>query len=635
MRSIRVREVAQLCQEPKPMLPYETDLPPATQMQWRKLVDGVLKGGAYDKLIGKTADGLAIQPLYPRASHAGPRAFRQQPGPWAIAQRVDHPEPASANAQALADLEGGANALTLVFGTAASAHGHGLPDAGPPDATLAALTGICAGVELDLIGIRLASGRSGVAEARSFARLIEQRGLAPAGLDVDFGCDPVGALARFGQPADSAVVAALVVHVHDKGYGGTVLMADASLVHAACGSEAQELAYAIASALSGLRLLHDHGFSLDEARGKIAFLLAADADQFMTIAKFRALRRLWARVEHACGLTPKPVRLHGQTAWRMLTRRDPWVNILRTGMAVFGAGIGGADVITALPFTLPIGLPDAFARRIARNSQLVLLEEANLAKVADPAAGAGGYEALTESLCAAAWGLFQTIETAGGIVASLQDGAFQRDIAATAAQRAKAIATGKIALTGTSEFPMLDQPPVAVLMPLRARSTRDLPTQVPQRLVACRDAEPFEDCRDASDYWQTHYGTRPKIFLANLGPVASHAARAQFAANLFASGGIEALSGEAHARADGTTDLDALMQAALASKADLVCICGSDASYASEAVPLAQKLAGKVKAIYLAGRPASEFNAASVRHFIYAGCDVIASLRAAYAVLED
>ena len=617
------------------MLPYETDLPPAIPAHWRKLVDGVLKGGAYDKLIGKTADGLSIQPLYQRASHAGPRAFRQKPGPWTIAQRVDHPDCASANAQALADLQGGASALTFVFGTAASVHGYGLPDQGEPDATLAALTEICAGVELDLIGIRLASGRSGVAEARSFARLIEQRGLAPAGLDVDFGCDPVGALARFGQPPDSAGVVALAVHLHDKGYGGTVLMADASLVHAAGGSEAQELAYAIASGLSGLRLLHDHGFSLDDARGKIAFLLAADADQFMSIAKFRALRRLWARVEQACGLTPKPVRLHGQTAWRMLTRRDPWVNILRTGMALFAAGIGGADVITALPFTLPLGLPDAFARRMARNSQLVLLEEANLARVADPAAGAGGYEALTESLCAAAWGLFQTIETAGGMVASLQNGTFQRDVAAAAGQRAIAIATRKIPLTGTSEFPMLDQPPVAVLMPLRARTVRDLPTQVPQRLVAFRDAEPFEDCRDASDFWLTHHGTRPQVFLANLGPLASHAARAQFAASLFASGGIEAISGEAHARADGTTDLNALVQAALASKARLVCICGSDASYASEAAPLAENLAGKVKAIYLAGRPASEFHAAGVRHFIYAGCDVIAPLRVAYAVLED
>ena len=131
--------------------------------------------------------------------------------------------------------------------------------------------------------------------------------------------------------------------------------------------------------------------------GMIYARLSADADQFLTMAKFRALRLLWARIEQGCGLTPKPLFIAAETAWRMLTQRDPYVNMLRATMATFSAGLGGADSITVLPHTLALGLPDAFARRAARNTQLVLLEESNLAKVADPAAGSGGIEALTQS----------------------------------------------------------------------------------------------------------------------------------------------------------------------------------------------------------------------------------------------
>ena len=603
------------------MLPYETDLPAGTQVQWRKLVDGVLKGGAFEKLVGKTADGLAIQPLYQRRDVDAPRAFRQYAGPWRIAQRADHPDTAMANAFALADLDGGASALTLAFAGGAGGYGFGLSTD---------LDQALAGVELDLISVRIDPAGSGAAQAQLFADLIGQRRLAPASLDVDFGCDPIGAAARAGATIAADIgddIAQLSLRLRDKGYAGTIFMADGRLIHQAGGSEAQELAHVLASAVFYLRALQKQGLGLGDARKNIAFLLAADADQFIGIAKFRALRRLWARVEDSCGLTPEPIRLHAETAWRMMTRRASFVNVLRSTMAVFAAGIGGADVITTLPFTLPLGLPDGFARRIARNSQLVLLNEANLAKVADPAAGAGGYEALTDDLCVKAWSLFQDTERGGGIVAALASGTIQTQVAEIASQRAKAFATRKAALTGTSEFPSLDEKPVTVLLPA--------PIPAPHPFAGRRDAEPFEALRDASDAWLSQHGSRPKVFLANLGPLAGFAPRAQFAASLFAAGGIEAISGDAHSRADGATDIDAVAQAAFESKAALVCICGSDTTYAVEALALANKLAGHAKCIVLAGRPAPELGSAGVTHFIYAGCDVIAQLRAAYAVLKD
>src|SRR5947207_4833507 len=226
----------------------------------------------------------------------------------------------------------------------------------------------------------------------------------------------------------------------------------------------------------------------------------------------------------------------------MLTQRDAYVNMLRATMATFSAGLGGANAITVLPHTLALGLPDPFARRAARNTQLVLLEESNLAKVSDPAAGSGGIESLTQQLCEAAWSLFQETEQAGGAFAALEQGVFQRKITATRAAREASVAKRNEVLTGASEFPNLHEARVAVLeaKPValapygQARITFDaLP---PMRLAA-----PFERLRDRSDQILKDSGARPKVFLANLGTPADFTARATFAKSFFETGGIEAV----------------------------------------------------------------------------------------------
>src|SRR3981189_980010 len=243
--------------------------------------------------------------------------------------------------------------------------------------------------------------------------------------------------------------------------------------------------------------------------------LAADADQFLTMAKFRALRLLWARVEQACGLAPKPLFIFADTAWRMLTQRDPYVNMLRGTIATFSAGLGGANSINVLPHTLALGLPDAFARRVARNTQLVLLEESNLAKVSDPGAGSGGIEALTQQLCEAAWSLFQEIEKAGGVFAALQQSLIQRKVAATRAVREANIAKRKEVLTGASEFPNLHEAQVAVLdakpvvLAAYGEAKYKFDALPPMRLAA-----PFEALRNKSDDLLRRAGARPKVFLA-------------------------------------------------------------------------------------------------------------------------
>jgi methylmalonyl-CoA mutase len=320
-----------------------------------------------------------------------------------------------------------------------------------------------------------------------------------------------------------------------------------------------------------------------------------------------------------------------ETAWRMMSRRDAHVNMLRTTIAVAAAGLGGADSVTALPHTAPLGLPDGFARRAARNTQLVLLEESNLSRVADPAAGSGALEALTQQLCATAWSLFQDIEKAGGAWAALQTGLIQRQVAAVRAERQKAVAYRKDILTGATEFPNIyeDTPAVLAVEPVAVPSEAPA-TSASTPVPRIRLAEPFEALRDASDKILAQTGVRPRVFLATLGPAATFTARANFARNFFEAGGIEA-----HCRDDDSPPLPA---AFMASGAALACLCGSDKTYDSEAESgaAALKEAG-ARHIYLAGRPGERegaLRAAGVQSFVYEGCDALATLSAAYDILK-
>lgn len=607
-------------------LPFIEPFPPAHRDDWMKLVEKVLKGGDFDKkLVNRTYDGIRIEPLYPKADGKAPMAGRAPGQAWTILQRVDHPDPVEANRLALTDLENGATGLTLVFKGAPQAFGFGLTD----DANTVAQA--LDGVYLDAgVLISLEVGAKGRDAAHALVETAKRRGVDPAACSIAFGLDPVGVWMGTGfKPGDgtdmSRRVAEAVRDLHARGFKGPFIKADGRIVHEAGGSEAQELGSALALAVFYMRALEQAGFTLEQARDAIEFRLAADADQFLGIAKFRALRALWASVQKACGLNLTQPIVSATTSARMMTRRDPWVNLLRETTAVFAAGIGGADAICVLPFTQALGLPDSFARRLARNTQLILLDESNLARVSDPAAGAGGIEALTEALIQQAWAVFQMIEKQNGIYEAVASGAFGADIAKVRNARAKAIASRKDPLTGVSEFPHVSEEPVAVLKPA-PQITHDAPLR-PIRL-----AEAFERLRDAADR-----STHAKIFLANLGPIAAFTARAMFAKNFFEAGGIQALSNDGFAQ-NGQTDLAALVGAFRHSHAPIACLCSSDDVYADHAAAAARALkeAG-AKAVYLAGRPGdleASLKAAGVDDFIFMGLDVLASLQAAHARLD-
>ena len=470
------------------------------------------------------------------------------------------------------------------------------------------------------------------------AEYIKRKGISPASCNIRFGLDPLGACAVWGSspyswPEVVPAVTGAIKGLATMGFKGPFAAADGRVVHDAGGSEVQELAFVLACGVAYLRAIEQAGVPLEEAQGMVYARLSADADQFLTLAKFRAMRLLWARVEQASGLTPKPMFIAADTAWRMLTQRDAYVNMLRATMATFSAGLAGANTIAVLPHTLALGLPDDFARRVARNTQLILLEESNLAKVSDPAAGSGGIETLTKQLCEAAWVLFQEIEKAGGIFAALEQNLIQRKVAATRAIREANIAKRRDVLTGASEFPNLHETNAAVL---EARPIELAPYGEAKfkfdPLSPMRLAAPFEALRDKSDARLKSSGARPKVFLANLGTPADFTARATFAKSFFETGGIEAVDTE------GFADPAALAAAFKASGADIACLCSSDKVYAGQAEAAAKALqAAGARHIYLAGRPGEQeaaLRGAGVSDFIFAGGDALAMLQQAWQRME-
>jgi methylmalonyl-CoA mutase len=419
-----------------------------------------------------------------------------------------------------------------------------------------------------------------------------------------------------------------VTELSQQGFRGPFVVADGRIIHSAGGTEAQELSFALASAVLYLRALEAAGMALDKARDAVYFRLAADDDQFLTIAKLRAIRKSWASIEAACGLAPKPVHVTAETAWRMMTKRDAPVNMLRTSIAIAAAGIGGADSILALPHTVALGLPDGFARRIVRNAQIVLLEESNLYRVADPAAGSGAIEAMTDEIVRTAWAQFQVIEKAGGLFEALKQGLVQSEVTKARTERAKAIARRKDPLTGTSEYPDLAETAQSVLDVAPSPAPQEAPPAVTiEPLPLIRLAEPYETLRDKSDAALKKNGARPKVFLANLGKISDFTARAMFARNFYEAGGIEAVTN------DGFKSLDEMVAAFRASGAKLAVLCSSDKVYTADAFASAKALAAAGAIVHLAGRPGdldSALKEAGVSTFIYVGCDVLAILKATH-----
>jgi len=601
---------------------------------WLALIDKVLKGGDFEKrLVSRTADGLAIRPLYTRddgaeAASAPISERRAAAGHrWDIRQRHSEPDPAEANKAILQDLEGGATSLLLQIKAPGQ---YGLSYAAGP------LAQALKGLLLDACTIALDARENTMDAAGSLIEIWRGAGVGENSRHGAFNLDPLGTLAATGTlyyPAKrSCEIAAKFAFDCRTMTRVTALIASGVPYHEAGASEAQEIAAMLATLVAYLRACEEAGLRPRAALGKIALGMTADADLFLTIAKLRAARRLAHRIAEACGAESAVGSLHlsASTSARMMARRDPWVNLLRTTTAGAGAGFGGADAITVLPFTWALGKPDAFARRIARNTHLVLQEESAAGRVIDPAAGAWFVEKLTDELAGKAWSLFQEIEAKGGMAAALESGFVQDEIGRVAEARAKDIAVGRAQLTGVSAFARLADDGVKVEPhPLPEPIAKGGTSVVP--LPPHRLAEPFERLRDAADADLARTGKRPHVFLANLGDLAAFSARATWIRNYLAAGGIDAI-GEA-----GFHNSAEAGKAFAASGAVIACVCGTDQAYAelAEATAGALKSAG-ARRVLLAGRPKDQMaalEAAGVDDFVFAGGDSVATLTKLHAAL--
>lgn len=462
------------------------DFPATTKEDWLAAAGKALTGDAFDVLVSRADDGFDYGPVYERARHAMPIPRAGAGSGWRIVQRIDDPEAARANVQALADLAGGADALSLVFEGAPAAHGFGLPLR--PEAIETAL----AGVELSMIHLRIEPHMDARIAVDALRRLCDTRGEDFCALDLDLCLDGMGPFARSGAfPGEEArfrahagrATRALV----ESGFKGRTSEADGRVYHDAGATEAQELGAVLATAVYYLRAMDKASMDVAAAAAAIGFTLALDQREFFAVAKLRALRLLWRRTLELSGIADTaPARIHAETSWRMMAAKDPHTNILRTTVAAFAAGVGGADSLSVLPHTTALGLPDAAARRLARNLQLILLEESGLARVADPASGSGGIEALTEALCEAGWSEFQKIESEGGIFRSLSAGAVQSRIVEACIARQTRINEKREPVVGVTLYPMDRERDNSVLM------KRDAAGEIgrPAGPVHCQPLEP-------------------------------------------------------------------------------------------------------------------------------------------------
>jgi methylmalonyl-CoA mutase len=686
------------------------EFPPVSYDEWRALAEADLQGASFDqKLVTHTYEGIDIQPVFTRRDRPvvgdpdgfpGLTPFVRGAQPlgatagWDLRQEHAHPNLDLTNQAILDDLQGGVTSLLLRLDVAArnglDPDDEGAEEWAGRDGLMVyhtdGLDHILKGAHLHMIGVTLEAGGAFLPAAALLVALWRRRGVTPEQAKGAFNADPLAVLARDGQLPVSAeasltLMADLAAWTAQNYPHVTAVRVGTAPYHHAGATAAQDIAFGMATAVAYLRAMTRRGMDVDAAARQVLFSISVGTHHFLAVAKLRAARRLWGRIVEACGGSPAAaaMRLHSRISKRVLTQRDPYVNLLRNTVGCFAAGVGGAEAITSVPFDSVAALPDDLSRRIARNTVLILQEEAHLNRVIDPPGGSWYLDWLTDQVADKAWGIFQQIERSGGMLQALESGWVAQQIDSAFAPRAKNLARRKEGITGVSEFPNIGEAPIDRPAPdlgaLRqaaaarveaARSGSPALTAVayagagprPDSPVALTIeaaergasigqmavalgfnaepelrapltphpfAEPFEELRSASDSWQSVHGKRPRVFLANLGPVAHHTARATYAKNFFEAGGFDVVSN------DGFRDADAAAKAFAQSGATIAVLCSSDKLYPDLVPEAAPKLkAAGARTVVLAGNPGGNeaaWRAAGVDRFIFIKCDVLRALR--------
>ena len=564
---------------------------------------------AYKRLTSTTVDGLTTKPLYVKSDGADELGFpgvapfvrgttvrSGEMGGWHVAQLHEDPDVAETRRLVLQDLERGGTAVYLRVD----------PDAIKPED----IPTVLADVLLDLAPVYLTSKTQQLEAAKALAAFLADGEKDSAGMTGNFGIDPIGAAALAGTEPDLSVLKE-AVELAKPFPNMRPIVVDATVFHNAGAGDVHELAYAIAAGVEYVRALVDAGLSADEAFGAIMFRVSATTNQFATISRLRALRGLWNRVGEVLEVSEakRGAIQHAVTSERQISRDDAYVNLLRGTMSSFGAAVGGAEIQTVQTFDVAWGLPSEFSRRIARNTQLLLAEESNVGRVNDPAGGAWFVESMTKQLSEAAWGVFQQLD-AEGFVKALSDGTVKAQLDELNAERAKALSTRKLPLTGVSMFPNHMEKPV------QAKARPEAPELGGRTLV--RDSQIFEDLRDRAEKARFD-GNAPKVLLACLGTRRDFGAREGFAGNLFHVGGIDTPI------AEGTTPEDFARQ--LKEHGTTVAVlCSSAKVYAEQGVAVAEALrAAGAETVLVAGqvKELGEGGEAAVDGNVFDGMNVV------------
>lgn len=575
--------------------PLVTDAPNTLiekQQAWYKAVAGVFARvqkkdvadiplDIWQKLIKTTYDGIPINPLYNRADEldeaALPGVFPYRRGAagvgqenqgWGVAESFDEK---STNQQVLDSLYNGTTNLVI----------QGSAD----------IATLLNGVYLSLCPVRLFAGVRTVEQAKALFAVADSQQETPQ--LIELGATPLTSMVNGGATISLDDTIELAKQAAQRDNTRAILV-DAVTFSNQGATDAEEIGLALAAGVEYLRALTDAGFTVEQALDQISFRFATTDEQFAQIAKFRAARQLWARVAEIVGAPEHGTcPQHALTAPVMFTQRDPWVNMLRSTVAAFAAGVGGATDVEVLPFdwAIPGGLPKtsrSFARRIARNTNLLLLEESHLSHVIDPGGGSYFIEAFTTQLADKAWDVFTTVEAEGGLQQAIAAGTVAKLLDDAHEAQRKDIARRIKKITAINEFPNLAEAPLPADLRVEPSRVR-------------RWAAEFEALRNRSDAYMEVRGTRPTAVLIPLGPLAKHNIRTGFATNLLASGGIEALNpGQV---TPGTEEFTTA-----AKSAPIAVICGTDQEYDATGKDAYEALrAAGVDTILLAGSPGHEF----------------------------
>ncbi len=645
--------------------PLLGDFPVPSFEQWQKLVEPDLKGAPFEKrLVTKLIEGLSVQPLYATSDTLDERAlglpgqapFRRGatalghfPLGWQIVGEHSTSCPSACRDAIVRDLAGGVEALriavfTRFFGEPGATSDSGVWLDGVDD-----LSTLLEGVDLSRIPISLLGGSAFSSTATLLDAFFERAGIPATERLGEFAADPLGTFAACGtlpRRAETMLseAAELTLRTAERSPKMTALQVSTEPYDNAGATAVDELAIALCTTLAMVRAVEQKGAAPKVAARQLSFLITVGTDQFLEIAKLRALRCLVSRLYELCGIVEadRRITITTRTSRRILSTRDPWVNILRTTMGCFASAIGGADRVIVLPFDAAIGPANEMAARLARNTQIILREEAHLGRVLDAAGGSAYVESLTQELAGAAWKRMQELEARGGMLAVLRDGSLKAELDQTREKRRKDIARRKTSITGVSEYPNLNEErllrPAADTAKLEARrATRAKTEPSLHELVRAqptdsesiaplglwRFAEGFEALRDLADQAALN-GNRPSAFLATLGPIATHIARATYAQNFVEAGGLRAVSDPEALTPDAA--VDALKRSACS----VAIICSSDAWYETGVEELAPRLrAAGARTVVLAGNPGANearYRAAGVDRFIFIGCDVEACL---------